>query len=403
VEKLKIPLVKSAFSNEEETKRALADFIVDAPILSMGEKCFEFEREFAKWQGRRHCVLYNSGSSANLALLQSLENINGDKWDRWLCGDRLNVGISACTFATNVMPILQLGFNPVPIDCKIPTLNTTADNLLDKILDKGHDGLEYLFITNLLGFAGDLNIIRKVCEEEQITLIEDNCESLGTELTSGKTGNFGLASTFSFFVAHQMSTIEGGAVCTDDAELAQMLKLVRAHGWDRNLSVDEQSALRKKHGVNNFRAHYTFYESAFNFRPTEITGFLGIEQLKHLDENIRRRAENYKLVSEIYESNPDFIPIESSHLSKISAFAIPILCKTPELRKKYVCNFIGAGIECRPMVGGNITKQPFYQKKYIHWQNYPGADFLDTCAFYCGNSPDYTTDELLTITKAMMK
>ena len=400
----RIPLVKSAFSHEDETKRALADFIVDSEQLSMSEKCFTFEREFAKWQGRRDCVLYNSGSSANLALLQAIKNLAQDHWSKFrLDGNNINVAYSACTFATNIMPIMQIGYNPVAVDVTPNMLNVTSDNLLDTIKTKGSGAIDMLFITNLLGFAGDLPVIRGICKEEGILLIEDNCESLGTELPSGKTGNYGIASTDSFFLAHQMSTIEGGAVCTDDALLAQMLRLVRAHGWDRNLEKCEQRSLRSHHGIDDFSAHYAFYASAFNTRPTEITGFLGIEQLKHLDENIRRRAENYKLVSEVYASNPDFIPIESRHLSKISAFAIPIICKSREIRGKYLKQFMDLDIETRPLLSGNMQKQPFYRKSGC--KSYPaaGADFLGDCAFYCGNSPDYTTDELLTITKAMKR
>jgi len=400
---LKIPLVKSAFSHEQETKQALADFIVDAPILSMGEKCFEFERQFADKQGRKECVLYNSGSSANLALLQALRNLHEIEWNDWLHGDKLNMGYSACTFATNVMPIIQCGMNPIPVDVTPNTLNTMSDNLAHTVFDTDHAGLEYLFITNLLGFSGDLPAIVELCKEEQIHLIEDNCESIGTELPTGKTGNFGEASTFSFFVAHQMSTIEGGAVCTDNLELAEMLRLVRAHGWDRNLPSADQMHLRARNNISDFMAHYTFYYSAYNIRPTEITGFLGIEQLKYLDENVSRREENYHLVRDVYDENPDFITIDDAHLSKISAFAIPIICNTTELRDAYVKKFTDLGVDTRPLIGGNMQNQPFYRRNVPMQYHTPGADFLEKCAFYVGNSPDYTTDELLVITQGMMK
>ena len=146
----------------------------------------------------------------------------------------------------------------------------------------------------MLGFVGDLDKIKKVCEERDIILIEDNCESLGTQLPSGKAGNFGLGASFSFFVAHHMSTIEGGMVCTNDEEFAEMLRIVRANGWDRNLSASQQIKWRKKYNITSeFEAKYTFYDLAFNVRPTEITGFLGLFQLQFLDGNIKTREENY--------------------------------------------------------------------------------------------------------------
>ncbi|WP_371079300.1 DegT/DnrJ/EryC1/StrS family aminotransferase, partial [Salmonella enterica] len=149
-----------------------------------------------------------------------------------------------------------------------------SSNLLERL---EQTELNAFFITNVLGFTGDLDKIRDICNERNIILIEDNCESLGTQLPMGKAGNFSLASTFSFFVAHHMSTIEGGMICTDDDELAEMLKIVRANGWDRNLSSKQQLKWRKKYNIQSeFEAKYTFYDLGFNMRPTEITGFLGL-------------------------------------------------------------------------------------------------------------------------------
>src|SRR3989344_712644 len=147
------------------------------------------------------------------------------------------VGFSALTWATNTMPLIQLDLDPVPIDISLKNLNICSDNLLS-ILENIQ--LDALFITNLLGFCGDLDKISGVCNRKNIILIEDNCESLGSTLNDIKLGNFGLASTFSFYVGHHMSTIEGGMVCTDDKSLYEMLLMVRAHGWDRNLEYNKQ-------------------------------------------------------------------------------------------------------------------------------------------------------------------
>src|SRR5512135_1631596 len=257
-----IPLMKNAFYKEYETRKALSEFILQAGKLSMGERCVEFEKAFAKRQGRAQAILFNSGGSANLALIQGLRNME-------TLGPGERVGFSALTWSTNVMPILQMGLVPVPIDCEPATLNVTSRTLAERI---GDSKLKALFITNALGFAGDLDAIRKMCGESGILLLEDNCEALGTELPAGRTGNFGLASTFSFFVAHHMSTIEGGMVATDDDDLADMLRVVRANGWDRNLSAVKQLKWRKRFNVpNELQAKYTFYDLGFNFRPTEIT------------------------------------------------------------------------------------------------------------------------------------
>jgi CDP-6-deoxy-D-xylo-4-hexulose-3-dehydrase len=389
-----IPLMKNAFLEEYETKRQLADFILKAGRLSMDEQCFSFERAFAKYQGRKECILFNSGGSANLALLQACKNLN-------LLKDGDKVGFSALTWSTNTMPIIQLGMIPVPIDCEVKTLNVMAENLKDTL--KTED-LKALFLTNVLGFSGDLDAIRKLCAEKNILLLEDNCESLGTRLPSGRTGNFSLGSTFSFFVAHHMSTIEGGAICTDDEDLAEMLRIVRANGWDRNLTSLQQNKWRKKYNISDeFQAKYTFYDLAYNLRPTEITGFLGLNQLQHLEKNLITRAENFDRFEKIILENEDLVALNRDHIDFLSSFAIPVVCKTPELRNQYLLQFSGAGIEIRPMIAGNMQKQPFYKKYVATEYSLPATDFIHDCGFYCGNYPELTESDLKTIESCLRK
>lgn len=375
-----IPLMKNAFSHEVETRYELSKFIKNSTgRLSMGEQCAKFEREFANIQGSNDAVLFNSGGSANLAMLQALKNLG-----RLNDGDR--IGFSALTWSTNVMPIIQLGMIPVAIDCDPTTLNISVNTSWPKI--------DALFITNALGFAADLQAIKFACDNLGILLIEDNCEALGTELLTGKAGNFGVASSFSFFTAHHMSTIEGGMVCTGDPELAQMLRIVRANGWDRNLSAEQQSTLRTLHGVSGFDAQYTFYDLGFNFRPTEITGFLGLYQLQFLDDNIAKRQLNYLHLEYTAEKNHELVLLDCSHIVRLSSFAFPVVCQTAELREKYLARFMNAGIEVRPMIAGNMQRQPFYKKYAAMDQELPGADFIHDCGFYCGNYPELTVEDL---------
>lgn len=387
-----IPLMKKAFLNEYETKKALSDFILKADRLSMDVQCSEFEKKFAKKQGRKEGILFNSGGSANLALLQALKNLG-------LLKEGDNVGFSALTWSTNTMPIIQMGLKPVAIDCEPTTLNVMSHHLLERIKEVN---LKALFLTNVLGFTGDIDEIRRICKEQNIILLEDNCESLGTELPSGKAGNFGLGATFSFFVAHHMSTIEGGMICTDDEDVAEMLRIVRANGWDRNLTASQQIKWRKKYHVNSeFEAKYTFYDLGFNFRPTEITGFLGLYQMQFLDETIKARETNYLRLEPIIQQNPDLLYLNHSHISVLSTFAFPIVCKSPELREKYMAQFSGAGIEIRPMIAGNMQKQPFYAKYVEKVYDLPGTDFLHDNGFYCGNYPELTETDLETISSCL--
>ncbi|MDP3957992.1 MAG: DegT/DnrJ/EryC1/StrS aminotransferase family protein [bacterium] len=386
--KQKVFIIKNAFLEEEATKRALADFILTAPKLSMGQQCESFERAFAAKQERKEAVLFNSGASANLAMLQALKNLG-----------RLEpgaaVGFSALTWSTNIMPIIQMGFKPIAVDCDVNTLNVMSHNLEERL---AHVHLDAFFATNVIGFTGDLHKIKKICDERNIIFIEDNCESLGTELPEGKAGNFGLASSVSFYVAHHMSTIEGGMVCTDDEEFSEMLRVVRANGWDRNLHSHQQEKWRKKHSVgSDFYAKFAFYDLGYNLRPTEITGFLGLSQLQFLDENIKTRQRTYLRAEEVMKKNDELIVPERGHLSVHSSFVIPVLCKTPTLRKKYIAKFNAAGVEIRPMIAGNMQKQPFHKKYVKETFHLPNTDFFHHNSFYCGNCPDYTEEEVATI------
>ncbi len=389
-----IPLMKNAFLHEFETKKALAEFILKTDRLSMDKECKNFEKKFAQYQGSKNAILFNSGGSANLAMLQALKNLGKLK-----DGDK--IGFSALTWATNVMPIIQLGFTPVALDCEVNTLNVMSKNIEDRLKDTK---LDAIFLTNVLGFVGDIDKIRDICDSKNILLIEDNCESLGTEINSKKTGTFGLGASFSFFVAHHMSTIEGGMVCTDDEEFAEMLKIVRANGWDRNLSASQKYNRRRINNVKSeFEAKYTFYDLAYNLRPTEITGFLGSFQLQFLEENIKKRQANYLLFEEVMKKNDDFITLKHEHINRLSTFAFPVICKSPELKEHYLARFSGAGIEIRPMIAGNIQRQPFYKKYVKKIFNVPNTDIIHNNGFYCGNYPELSDNDIQTIISCLYK
>jgi len=380
-----IKLIKSTFYNEADTKKKLVNFIQNAEMLSFGPECNKFEETFAKWQGRKHCVFVNSGSSANLAIIQALLNMRtinvGDK-----------VGVSTLTWSTNVMPLIELGLRVVPIDVELDTLNVSSSQFIKTL--RRHD-IKMLFITNLLGFCDDIDVIRKICRDENIVLIEDNCESLGTVYKGKKLGNYGTASTFSFYVGHHMSTIEGGAVCTDNGALADMLRLVRAHGWDRNLAEKKQQKIRSKHKVNStFYSRYTFYDLGYNLRPTEINGFIGNTQVPYLDEIVKTREQTFlEIAAKIYTKTDKFYPIRYNHLDVVSNFAIPIICRTKKIRDDLVEKCDGK-IELRPVVGGDMTKQPFfgkYAKNAVLKET--NAGLIHEQGLYFGNNPELTAKE----------
>ena len=371
---IRIPLMRSTFLNELQTKKDLCDFIMNTDRFSMGENVSKFEREFSKWQGSKYSVMVNSGSSANLVLIQSLLNLGYIK-------PGARIGVSAVTWATNVMPIIQLGCVPVLIEVSRMNMNVMSEYIPKNI--------DVLFITHLLGFHGDIGRIIDFCKINNILLIEDTCESLGSKSENHtKLGNHGLASTFSTFVGHHMSTIEGGLISTNDEKLDCMLRMVRAHGWDRNITESQRQSLRTLWNIDDFHGPYTFYTLGYNVRPTEIQGFIGLKQLNYIDESNEKRMKTFETIRKYIAKVPG---LHCPNMD-VPAFAIPVICKDVKTRNFYMQKCIDAGIEIRPLVAGSMNKQPYY-KDYVSTST-PNADYLHECGFYMPNHPDLTDEEI---------
>ena len=377
-----IPLMKNAFLREAETKAALAEFIRAADKLSMGEQCRRFEEAFATYQGRRHAVLVNSGSSANLLMLQSLKSLG-----RLKPGDK--VGFSALTWSTNVMPIIQMGFEPVPVDCEMETLNVSPKTLRER-LDKETVGA--FFITNALGFAGDISEIRRICAERSIILIEDNCESMDAELAGRKTGSFGHLNTFSTFFSHHISTMEGGIVLTDDVELYHLCRAIRAHGWTRDLPADTKLFER---GTDEHFEAYRFIVPGYNVRPLELSGAIGREQLKKLPDFTEIRRRNMALFHSLFGGDERFI-IQREH-GKSSSFSFTVILNPErgEDRDKVFSALREADIGFRIITGGC-----FLRHDTIRYYDYDtvgdikNAYIVHDRGFFVGNHPFDLTDPI---------
>lgn len=312
--------------------------------------------------------MVNSGSSANLLLIQSFLNLGllkkGDK-----------IAVSAVTWGTNIMPLIQLGLIPVLVDCELLTLNVSTHTLSQINLSE----IKGFFLTNVLGFSSDIEKIRILCDAWDILLFEDNCESLGSVVNNKLLGNFGFASTFSFYVGHHLSTIEGGMVCTDDKILYEMLIKTRSHGWCREVGIIKEDF------YNKFR----FEDLAFNFRPTEIQGFLGQAQLKYWDRIVRKRESNFK--SFFKAINNKYIYPLRLNMDIISNFAFPLVFKSKKIFLRYKKIF--KDVEIRPIVSGNMSRQPFLNK-YFKTRNCPNAEIIHNQGFYFGNNPEITKEEI---------
>jgi CDP-6-deoxy-D-xylo-4-hexulose-3-dehydrase len=287
---------------------------------------------------------------------------------------------------------MQLGLQVVPVDVELDTLNVSSRLLKEAFKD--HPDIKALFLTNLLGFCDDIDRVAEVCRESNVILIEDNCESLGTVYRGKKLGSYGVASTFSLFVGHHLSAIEGGIICTSDEELANMVTMVRAHGWARGLSDERRIELRKEHGIDEFYEQYTFYELGYNLRPTEITGFLGLTQLEYADEIIKLRQKNFAEFHKASLQVSSIHHLRADHIELVSNFAFPVVCKTERVHKEMLSRFREAHVEIRPLVAGNIVRQPFYRKLGGLVRALPNSDQVHDLGFYFPNHPELGREEI---------
>jgi CDP-6-deoxy-D-xylo-4-hexulose-3-dehydrase len=270
-------------------------------------------------------------------------------------------------------------------DCDEDNLGLNIDHLKQIIKDENPSAI---ILVHVLGIPNHLDEIISLCKENDILLIEDTCESIGSKYNDKKLGTFGDLSTFSFYFGHHMSTIEGGMVSTNDEDLYHILLSIRSHGWDRDLPQKKQVELREKYNINNFRSLYTFYYPGFNLRSTDLQAFIGLEQLKKLDMIVENRNKNFlRYKNEI--KNPEW-NIQEPNGSFVSNFSFPIITKNIT---KLVEELTDNDIECRPLICGSINEHPFWYERYGH-SDLPKSKKVHEYGIYLPNNHEMTEEEL---------
>lgn len=362
-----IKLVNDTIDNEDIN--SLIDWLKTYPRLTKGELTVQFEKKWSNWIGRKYSVYLNSGSSANLAMAYSLLQTNKLKNKKIIFPD--------VSWITTISPFIQLGFDPIVCNIDKDTLGIDIIDLEKKIIENNPS---VLIIVQVLGIPNKMKEIIELCEKYGVILLEDSCESVGSTYNGKKTGQFGLMSSFSLYFGHHFSTVEGGFVSTDDYEIYNILKSIRAHGWDRDLDEEFKMKLREKYNVDNFKSLYTFYYPGFNLRSTDLQAFIGIKQLDKLDLIVKTRNENFLLYDKLIKNN--YWKINPTKESYISNFAYPII--HPNI-KEMVKILKENEIETRPLVCGAITEQPFWKELYGE-KNMEFSKIVDKYGIYLPNN-----------------
>lgn len=370
----RFPLATSSW--DEAEYEAMASVIASGHF-TMGQKVAEYEQRFAEFFGSRYAVMVNSGSSANLLMTAALCFSSNDRL-RLQSGDEIIV--PAVSWSTTYSPLAQYGLRLKFVDIDLHTLNYDLTRLGKAISDR----TRAIMIVNLLGNPNDFAAIERIVGDRDIVVIEDNCESMGASFDGRFTGTFGVMGTFSSFFSHHISTMEGGTIVTDDEELYHIMLALRAHGWTRNLP--KQNTLTGTKSDDSFEESFKFVLPGYNVRPLEMSGALGIEQLRRFPQIVEGRQANGILFQEAMADHPLFIIQRELGQSSWFGFSLVLRPETGLSRRDVVGRLVQAGFECRPIVAGNFAKNEV-MRYFDHeiFEDLSNADYIDANGLFVGN------------------
>lgn len=357
---------------------------VQIPVrLTQGDQVAAFEREFAQWLGCKHAVMVNSGSSANLITMAALRDRGGPD----------EIIVPTITWVSDIAAVLHAGFKPVFVDIDPYTLGMDWKQVFRAI----NKNTRAVFVTHVLGFnAFTQERIAARLDAMNIDLIEDCCEATGATMNGKKLGTFGLASNFSFYYAHHMSTIEGGMVCTNDESLYQRLRQFRSHGLVRERTdVEHRRVIEEQ--TPDLDPQFIFSVAGFNVRSTEINAVIGRSQLKRLDANNAIRARN--LGTWLSSLDPTLYQTEYA-AEGASNYALPLVLVEPNtiLMDKVIDLLTDEGVEYRRGTagGGNQLRQPYLRNvvPLKHYEKFPQTEHVHFFGLYVGNYPELHASEI---------
>ena len=371
------PLMKNAITDDD--RRALVNFINNSERYTNGPIVRLFEKRWAEWVGSKHALMVSSGSTANFLIVAAIKELynlqDGDK-----------VLLPACTWVTTVSPYIQLGLTPIFADINLNDYSYDREHLA--VIARVHPDIKVVSVTHLLGYPAPRNF-----DEfwPDALIIDDVCESHGCEESNGvRVGANSLAASYSFYFGHHMTTIEGGVISTNNEELYDLMRMKRSHGLARESNNFEQWAEKYPHIDRQF----LFITDGYNFRSTDFNAVLGLTQLERLDSNVDIRRANYAEFAKIVNSRPElFYPVAEAPLN--SNFAFPFICRDRSTMLKLKQNFADNGIEYRPVVGGNLLRQPFLKNyNFGYPKNESTADIVNDNGVYIGNSHFVTLEDM---------
>ena len=358
---------------EKQDIDTLVDWLSATNHYTKGQKTIDFENEWSTWQRCRYSIFVNSGSSANLLVIAGLLYSNRLKNNKII--------VPAVSWVTTVSPAIMLGLEPILCDADRENLGLSVNDLEELCIK--HNPAAVMLV-HVLGHSNHMEQIIEICNKYDVLLIEDTCEAYGSIYKGQKLGNFGIASTFSYFYGHQMATVEGGMVCTDDYELYNTMLSIRSHGWLRDNDENFRKKLFDKHNMHDeFNFKYFFVYPGLNIRNTDINAVIGLSQIKRIDKNIKSRNDNYELYCSLLDGK---VWIQKSNIDIVSSLSFGMIDKN---KKQITDELVKNNVECRPLICGS--------------RNLPVAKLVHEFGFYVPCHQNLTTEQIKLITKIILK
>ena len=366
--------------------------VMDSGRYTMGPEVAKFEEQFADYIGAKYAVMTNSGSSANLIALTSIvQNPNYN----------LNAGdeviVPAVSWSTTFFPVQQNGLVLKFVDIDKDTLNIDPKLVEQAITEK----TKAVFAVNLLGNSCELADLKRICDDRDLVLIEDNCESFGASHQNKYCATWGTAGTFSFFFSHHLQTMEGGMIVTDDEDLYDYMRSLRAHGWVRD--IDDNSSLYTKSG-DPFEDSFRFVLPGYCVRPLEMSGAVGQVQLDKANDMLNQRIVNSKIYHHFFD-NVDYARTQTPTQNSVHSyfgFSFVLQNSLLDKRSEVIKLFKEHGIECRPIVAGNFMRNPVIERlNYTTFGTYDGANEIHDQGFFLGNDNRILEEQLAKVKELM--
>lgn len=387
-EALKTPVLLARDTISKGEIDALRDWLGTYPRLTKGPLTEQLEEKWSAWLGVRHSTFVNSGSSAILLALAAL--VEDGRVPR-----NGTVVVPALSWLTDVSSPMNLGMRTILCDCNLDDLSLDLSALEAILREERPDAV---IAVSVLGISPDMQRLSQMCKRYGCVLVEDVCESLGTDYMGHPLGAFGDVSVFSTYYGHHISTIEGGMVCTNDTRLHLVINAMRSHGWARDWPRHERGAARARYGISEFQEAYAFYYPGYNLRNTDLGAFLGLSQMDTITSRADARHANFeRYQAGLGELNGLRLAPAARRSNTVSNFAYPVMLPTSYARAACAAALEEASVECRPLIAGSMAMQPFVMDTGVQHPPTPNANELHVRGMYLPNHHEVSAADIARI------